>query len=88
MALHDAVMLSLGEHDARNVRGERSRARLTQEQLGERMGWPKHAVYDLEAGRRPVRVDDLPALCRALGVGLAELLRDADPGDVEALRLG
>lgn len=69
------------------IRVERERAGLTQRELGERMGLSAQVVHTMERGSRPVSLDETPALCRALGVTLAQFLRDADVEDLEALDL-
>jgi transcriptional regulator with XRE-family HTH domain len=79
---------SLGDVIAANVRGERARRRWSQADLAERLGWARSTVGDLESGRRKVAADDLPALCTALDVPFADLIRGAEPADVEQLRLG
>ena len=77
----------LADIAANNLRGERARRRLTQAQLAEMLGWPRTSVYDVESGRRRLSLDDLAAICRVLGVPLAELLRGADDDDLRALGL-
>lgn len=80
-------MPPIGDVIARNVRAERARRRWTQSELGERVGWPRSSVSDVESGRRKVASDELVALCRAFGVPLAELARGAEPDDLRALGL-
>lgn len=81
-------MPSLGDHIAANVRAERARRRWTQEDLAQRLGWSRATVGDLESGRRKVAADDLPQLCGAFGVDLAELVRGGPPEDLGRLGLG
>lgn len=81
-------MASLGDHIAANVRAERARRRWSQADLAERLMWSRSTVGDLESGRRKVAADDLPALCIAFGVPLADLVRGAEPAEVAALGLG
>jgi transcriptional regulator with XRE-family HTH domain len=80
-------MPSIGDVVAANVRAERARARLTQRQLAERLGWAVTTLADLEAGRRRPAVDDLPRLCEAFGVRLVDLLARADAEDLRRLGL-
>jgi transcriptional regulator with XRE-family HTH domain len=80
-------MPSIGDHVAANVRAERARRRWRQSDLAERLGWSATNVSDLESGRRRVTADHLVELCRALDVGLLDLLRGCDPDDIAALRL-
>lgn len=42
-------------------------------------------VSDTESGQRRIGIADMPKLCRALGVPLADLLRGADRDDLRAL---
>lgn len=80
-------MPTLGAVFPRNCRAERVRRDLTQDDLGDRLGWSRSKVADLETGRVALRADDLAPICRALGVTLARLAEGADPGDLEALGL-
>jgi transcriptional regulator with XRE-family HTH domain len=73
---------------AASVRAERARLRLTQVELGERMGIAGATISDIETGRRAVTANDLPLLCEVFDVSLAELARRADPDDLQRLRLG
>jgi transcriptional regulator with XRE-family HTH domain len=70
----------------RAVRAERSRAGLSQAQLAERLGWARTTLAAVESGERRVNADELPELCKALGVTLAVLLQMAP--DVERINLG
>jgi transcriptional regulator with XRE-family HTH domain len=72
---------------AASVRAERARLRITQAELGRRMGIPGFTVSDIETGRRAVTANDLPLLCEVFDVSLVELARRADPRDVARLRL-
>jgi transcriptional regulator with XRE-family HTH domain len=56
-----------------------------QEDLGASLGLSRAAVGHIETGRHPVAIDALPAICRALGVGLPALLTGVDPEDIDAL---
>lgn len=76
-----------GDVIAANVRGERSRRRLTQEDLARRLGWSRQIVWQIEAGARALKVDELPPLCRALEVSMSDLARGADPDDLAATGL-
>lgn len=77
------VVVKLSAVIARNLRGERAKARLTQEQLAERVGWSRTVGGYVEQGTRPVTVDELPLLARALGVRVVDLLVGAEPEDLE-----
>lgn len=78
---------SLGDLIANNVRGERSRARLRQADVAERLGWAVSSYSDLENGRRKLALEDVPAVCEALGVALQDLLRGADEADLRRMGL-
>jgi transcriptional regulator with XRE-family HTH domain len=80
-------MPDLGDVIAANVRAERARLGITQVQLGERLTMSGATVSDIETGRRTITAADLPRLCEAFGIVLSELLRRADPHDLEALGL-
>ena len=86
-ATYGQGMTDLGALIARNVRAERSRRRMTQQQLADLLGVSRPTVTAIEIGRRPVAARDLPRLCRALGVPLIKLLDGADDQDLRALGL-
>jgi DNA-binding Xre family transcriptional regulator len=44
-------------------------------------------ITNIENGDRVIGVHELPAICRALDVTFADLIRDADFGDRSALGL-
>lgn len=69
------------------IRAERLRSGLTQDQLAADLGWSRTVITMIEARQRAVTAEELPALCRALNVTLAQLLRDADRDDRQALDL-
>jgi transcriptional regulator with XRE-family HTH domain len=81
-------MSTLSKVIADNVRGERSRGHRLQIDLARQLGWKQSTVSEVENGRRKVTVDELPELCRALGVPLSDLTRGADPADLQALEGG
>jgi transcriptional regulator with XRE-family HTH domain len=72
----------------RNMRAERVRRELDQEQFGALIGWSRSTVSDLESGRRKLLADDLALICAALGLTLAELSQGADASVLRALGLG
>jgi DNA-binding XRE family transcriptional regulator len=74
---------------AANIRAERSRHEITQEQLASHLGagWSRDMVSNIERGRRPVAYDELPGLCRALDCTAVHLLRGAARADLAALGL-
>jgi transcriptional regulator with XRE-family HTH domain len=77
----------LGYVVARNVRAERARLGLHQRDLAARLGWVQVTVSALETGKRAVTIGEMPALCDALGVTLADLVRGADPDDLRKMGL-
>lgn len=78
-------MPPIGAVVARNVRAERARLGWRQADLANRLGWSATKVGNVESGVRKVTMDDLPALCGALGVKLIKLLDGADPDDIAKL---
>ena len=83
-------MTSLGMRIARNVAAERTRRAWDQRSLAERIaadGWSRSTVSNLELGKRKVTADDLPLLCAAFEISLAQLMFGADPEDLTKLRL-
>jgi len=79
----DALALAL----ARAIRAERNRAGLTQAQLADRLEVHSVTISQIENLTRRVYVDELPAICAALGVTLTQLL-DRVPDARRALGLG
>jgi transcriptional regulator with XRE-family HTH domain len=69
---------SLSTTIARSMRAERARRGWSQEELAERLGWTRSAVASVETERRMLALDDVPAICHAFGVGLADLLTGLD----------
>lgn len=55
--------------------------------MGHRLGLSRVTISEIETGRRRIWADELPAICRVLGVTLADLMRDASPEDRSALGL-
>ena len=72
---------------AANVRALRARARLRQRDVAERGGFSVTQISLIESERRRVAVDDLPGLCRGLGVTLADLLDGVPAEDLADLGL-
>jgi transcriptional regulator with XRE-family HTH domain len=72
---------------ANNIRAERARRGWKQRELADRMGWSIGMVSDTESGQRRIGISDLPKLCRAFEVPLAELIRGASHEDIDALGL-
>ena len=66
---------------AGNVRAQRARRRMTQQQLADELDWSRASVLSLENDARRVTLSDVVDLCRALEIPLAELLAGA-PDDV------
>jgi transcriptional regulator with XRE-family HTH domain len=58
----------------RNVKVQRVRLDLTQEQLAERAGLCRTFIGKLERGQTGINLVELPALAQALGIRPAELL--------------
>ena len=69
------------------IRAERAALGITQEQLGERLGWSRPTIAKIEAGDRQVAAHELPELCVALECGVLALLGRAEGSDRQALKL-
>jgi transcriptional regulator with XRE-family HTH domain len=80
-----AVTSTLASTLMRNLRAERSRAALSQAELAARLGWSEKTMMRIETGERRLFFDEMPDVCRALGISLNRLLLDADPDDMDAL---
>ncbi len=72
---------------ASNVRAERARRRWKQRELAALLNWSIGMVSDTESGQRRIGISDLPNFCRAFQVPLSELVKGADPEDLDALGL-
>lgn len=62
--------MTLGER----IRKYREEVKMTQSELGEKLGLQKSAISMYENDKRTPSTDTLIDLCFALGIGLAELL--------------
>jgi XRE family transcriptional regulator, fatty acid utilization regulator len=69
------------------IRHFRTEASMTLDDLGTALGMSASRLSLIENGRREPRVSELPALAEALGVRVADLLRDEAPNDRAALEL-
>jgi transcriptional regulator with XRE-family HTH domain len=81
------VVSSLSVVVARNIRAERARAGLTQEDLAGALGLTRSAISSWERGLREPGLNYLVPLCGALGVDLADLFRGIPAGDLRLLGL-
>lgn len=72
---------------ARAIVAERGRLGLSQEAFGERIGLSRATVKNLELGKRPITLAELPVICEALQVPLIELLRRGPEDDLRKLGL-
>jgi transcriptional regulator with XRE-family HTH domain len=72
----------------RAIAAERVRAGLTQEALGEKLGWSRRTIQNIEAGEREVLAHELVDICRALDVTLDLLTVRAAAADREVLGFG
>lgn len=50
---------------------------MRQEELSDRMGWSRPTTSAVESGKRAILAHELPGICDALGVTLAELVQKA-----------
>jgi transcriptional regulator with XRE-family HTH domain len=78
---------SRGHVIAANVRAEQARRQWRQADLAERLGWAANTAGHLEMGRRDVRADDVPALCRTFGITIEQLTFGAGSDDLKAMGL-
>lgn len=76
----DDIYRRIGEK-IREARGDR----MTQEELGTRVGFSKAHISRLELGRRPIALDDLKRIAAALNKPLSYFLEGID--DLEGMRL-
>ena len=81
-------MPPIGDVIAANVRAERARRRWTQADLGERIGWPRSSISDVESGRRRLTADDLVLLCEVFDIPLVKLADGANARHLKILGLG
>jgi transcriptional regulator with XRE-family HTH domain len=72
---------------AANVRAARARLRLRQQDLADLVGWSRPTVSAIEAGIRRVTLAETAALCNALEMDLAELLRGVPDEVLQSLGL-
>jgi len=61
-----------------NIREARKQANLSQAELGRRVGLDQSGISRLERGERPITVETLKMLAKALGVSPSTLLEEAD----------
>ena len=80
-------MAELAAVTASNIRAERARLGWRQRDLAEHTGWSTDTISDIESGQRRIGIEDLPKLCRALGVTLDRLLLGADEEDLRVMGL-
>ena len=66
--------LTLSQLTGIRIRGLRSEQRLSQAELGQRMGMSRTAISDREGGIKQVNIDELPAFSAALGESIEYLL--------------
>jgi transcriptional regulator with XRE-family HTH domain len=81
-------MAGLDEALTRGIRAARAGLGITQEELGERLGWSRQMIAKLEHGDREIRWREMTALCEALETTLPRLLQYADPDDLKTIGLG
>lgn len=70
---------------AGNVRAQRARLQLRQEDLADEMGWSRPVVSAIEAGSRRVTLADAVALCRVLEIDLRQLLAGVEAEVLQTL---
>ena len=59
---------------AANVRAARARLNISQEELGDELGWDRVTISRIETGRRRIQLADAIALCEGLKIDMQQLL--------------
>lgn len=77
----------LGSAIAAEIRGKRAARDWDQRELGRRLGWTQKVISNIERGKRQLTLDELSRICAVFGIGLADLVADADADAVRPLRL-
>lgn len=72
---------------AGNVRAQRGRLKLRQEDLADDMGVDRKLIVRIEAGQRRITISDALALCAALHLDLRQLLAGVEPEALETFGL-
>lgn len=67
------------------IRGQRTRLGLKQADLAERIATSQATISAMELAQRPLLVDDVLAVCRALGITLRDLTQGLSDDDVRLL---
>jgi len=67
------------------IRTERERAKLTQDELAQRVGLTRTSISNIEGGRQKIQVHTLYAIAEALHVSADTLLPLTDTGELEAI---
>lgn len=76
--MHDAITLGMNVHEnfARNVRRLRNARKLSQEELGFRVGLHRTSITLLECRRQSPTLRTMDKLATALGVTVYDLIKD------------
>lgn len=61
-----------------NIKDARKQASLSQAELGKRVGLDQSGISRMERGERPITVEMLKMLAKALGVSPSQLLGEVD----------
>jgi transcriptional regulator with XRE-family HTH domain len=69
-------MATLAENARTRIREEMDRRKITVQELGQMLGWSKSRVGHLLTGNTVLGVDELAALCFAIGLSPVEAIRD------------
>jgi len=73
---------SLAFHTAREIRAEMARQGISQEALGERIGWDQRRVSRRLTAEVPIDLEELERIAEALGVPVSKFIPDAAPARV------
>lgn len=68
-----------------NIRVARTRHRITQAELAERLNMAEGTISAIERGARVITVNELLPICRSLDVDLRQLLEGLDRAGYETL---
>jgi transcriptional regulator with XRE-family HTH domain len=72
---------------AANIRAERARLGIHQDDLAIVLGVASSTVNVIESGKRPVKLDELLQICGGLGLTLKDLFRGLSDEDLRTLGL-
>lgn len=75
---NSAPLLSLGKEVAKSLNAQRAYVGMTQMQLSEKSGISQSQLSKQLRGIRAINIDELDAICEALGVSMESILESAE----------